>query len=77
MISKFEDKGYVDVTKISAMRWFPEQEKGFIILQGERIAVLEEQYDKIEQAFLWVNKISIYDGLNKYRLIQKPVEGER
>ena len=75
MILQFNEHDYVDITEIRAMRWFPEKELGIIVFSGERIAVEKEQYDKIEQSFLWHHKVALYGpDYKKVKLVQ--VKGE-
>jgi hypothetical protein len=71
MVIKFEERSYAEVEAVTMMRWFPEQDLGVIIISGRRVAVNKEEYDKIEQAFLWKNKSIMYEGYKKYNLVRR------
>ena len=71
MILKFEDRGYIDMSEVVAMRWQPSVHRGVIVFNGERIVVNKTEYDKIEQGYLWLHKTHIHEDNKKYLLVQR------
>ena len=66
MILEFTPHNYVNVDNIQALRWFEKAERGFAVLDGERIALqTKEEFDVVEQAFIALHKSYMYDDKQK------------
>ena len=78
MILNFEERGYIDVDRIAAMRWFKDTNRGAIIFDGERIDVESEPYKIIETSYLRVHNTHMHgeDMKKMYFVRREKKEGE-
>jgi hypothetical protein len=72
MILEFADREYVDVEAIVCLRWFPQTNKGVAVFNGERISLSKMDFEKVEDAYRWIHKTSIYGNDKKVkRLVER------
>lgn len=78
MILEFNDKHYINVEDISALRKFTHEVDGkeigvgIVVVGGEKISVDETEFDVIEQALLWLHKSHMYDAkMKRIRLVKE------
>lgn len=65
MILEFNERQYINVEQIDALRWFAPKDGnngyGIVVIRGQKITVKIEEFDVIEKAYLWYNGYSLYD----------------
>jgi hypothetical protein len=77
MILEFDEKQYVDIDAVVALRWLKDMGKGVIAFRGaDKIVVNDpDQFDRIEQAFIWLHKSHIVnDKLEKVTFVKRGKE---
>lgn len=65
MILNFNNKQYINVEAIEAIRWITPNKNdngfGIIFIGGQKMTVEAEDFNIIEKAYRWQNDYSIYD----------------
>ena len=65
MIYKFEDQGYIDIDKISSVRYLPTLEKGMVVIDGNKMYFETDQYEDLLKAYVKSHYTHTYDKNGK------------
>lgn len=65
MIYNFEEQGYIDVDKISSMRYLPTLEKGMVVIDGTKMYFDTDQYEILLKVYKKQHFTHTYDKNGK------------